>query len=331
VNRSVWRVSVPLATLVVVLAAPPGARADGPIDPARPAAAQIPFRGRLQVQWTDGAGAHTTELDVEASGAAIRLSGPDSVFATPGERMLLDASGWSLLGGGSSGLVQLPAAGDKYRFVRGPGPVVAGRPTTLVEVQASDGESDEWVCLDQATGLLLRRVQFDAGNPVRSVSFVSIDVGARPAVATPTARRVDRFKLLRRASMPAPFAAPASLAGGYRLVATLQRNGSVQAVYSDGIHSLSVFEQVGSLDTRRLPPAAQLVVLGPAHSRRYTWSGGELLTWQAGSTVYTVVGDGQTNDVVAAARSVPGPRALSVFQRVRRVSRQLLREVSGGR
>jgi anti-sigma factor RsiW len=154
----------------------------------------------------------------------------------------------------------------------------------------------------------------------RTVAFTTIPVAtgaARPAVRT--------------SGLVAPFLAPSQLAGGYGLVSVLRRNGTLQVLYSDGVHALLVFEEGGVLDKGGLRSAGQTVALGSVRGVSYSWPGGHVLTWQSGAATYTVVGDGSADDVLAAARSLPPARQLAVTQRVRLTSRRMLEELTGGR
>jgi hypothetical protein len=154
-------------------------------------------------------------------------------------------------------------------------------------------------------------------------------VGQAPRAPTRPARSTDvRPKSAPRAS--APYQAPAELDGGYERVQILQRKGSLQVVYSDGVHSLSVFEQPGKLDRSGLPPGGENVAVDGTKALRFVWAGGQVVLWQAGSAAYTVVGDGASEDVLTAARSVPRARALSTWQRVRETCGDIVRAVAGG-
>jgi hypothetical protein len=78
-----------------------------------------------------------------------------------------------------------------------------------------------------------------------------------------------------------------------------------------------------------MPPGGQLVALGAWTGVAYGWAGGRAVTWQRGGSVFTVAGDGPDADVMAAAGSLPGPRSMSMGQRVRRVCRGVVEAFSG--
>jgi hypothetical protein len=92
-------------------------------------------------------------------------------------------------------------------------------------------------------------------------------------------------------------------------------SGGLRIVYSDGVHGLSIFEQPGHLSGAK---------------GSYQWAGGEVVTWQSGPTVITAIGDGPSDDVRVAARSIPQPRSLSLLGHLRSWSREVVDTLSGG-
>ena len=103
------------------------------------------------------------------------------------------------------------------------------------------------------------------------------------------------------ASLSSPALAPDRLAEGYARVGVYKRDGTVQVLYSDGMYDLSVFERRGALDRTDLGEAGAPVRVGKAAGWRYAWPGGQVVLWQAGETVYTVVSDAPLDQVLTAA------------------------------
>jgi sigma-E factor negative regulatory protein RseB len=323
-----------LTALVGVSTAPPTGRAagDSVLDQARLAAEVTPFEGTVLVQWVDSFGVHAMTLSVKDTAGAVQIEGQGhrAIVATSNERLVLEAGGWSLVAPGSpTAYGPEPALASKYQVRSSNGPLVADRPTTLVDIHTADGSSEERLFVDQGTGLLLRREQQEAGRTVRVVSFESIQIGPVAGLRTPSAQKDERPHQLAPNALPAPYRAPQTLASGYQRVGVLRSHGVVQVVYSDGLHSLSVFEQTGQLDVGDLPRPAEAVAMGRAKALRYSWPGGDVVTWQSGSATFTVVGDGPEPDVLAAARSLPRARSLSSLQRFRSACRRLVEELTG--
>jgi hypothetical protein len=301
-----------------------------PLDAARRAAERTQFRGTLSVQWTDQRGPHSAQLDVRGTGSAVYIDGPKAMVATSDQRLVLQSSGWSLVAAGDPSVMGLaPPMSGKYAISSEPGPLVAERPTVLVDIRTLLGTTDERLYLDDDTGLVLRREQLDNGEPVRVVTFLSIDISAGTYQPTPVVHHDNRPRRLQPLAMAAPYRAPSQLAAGYVLVGVLRRQGVVQAVYSDAVHTLSVFEQGGALNVGALPSPGQVVPLGSVRGVRYSWPGGQLVTWQSGPLMYTAVGDGPVSDILAAATSFPSARSLSAAQRIRLTCRRLLEDLTG--
>jgi hypothetical protein len=103
----------------------------------------------------------------------------------------------------------------------------------------------------------------------------------------------------------------------------------VQVVYSDGIYDLSIFEQRGRLGSKAVPKGGRPVRIGGSKGWHYTWPGGQVLLWQAGRTVYTVVGDAPYDDVLGAIRGVKGSSGPSVAYRFRQACRSLVGAFTG--
>jgi hypothetical protein len=164
---------------------------------------------------------------------------------------------------------------------------------------------------------------------VRVVSFESIEIGPISGLRPPRVQKDEQPHQLSPDHLGAPYRAPEALADGYRRVAVLREQAVVQAVYSDGLHSLSVFEQVGQLDEGDLPRPAEAVQVGSARGLRYSWPGGDVITWQSGPATYTVVSDGAETEMLAAAGSLPHAGSLSTGQRFLSTCRRLIEELTG--
>lgn len=326
------RVAAVLAGLALAGSAlPAGAGAgqggDGPVEDALEAARKVPFSARVEVSWVDDEGLHSAELGVRAVGGQVRIQGPGAAAVST---TVLRATGLATRGEPVAGGLLTPAVEDKYELLRRPGPVVAGRDTEEV-VLRSDGEIRERLAIDRTTGLVLQREVFgSAGRPVRVVRVLQLDtapvpespVGSGPAVA---------LRELQVSRLSKAYPAPPALAGGYRRLAAYRHERVVHLLYSDGLHGLSLFSQPGELSVRALPQGGSKVRVGSSGGVRYTWPGGEVLTWQAGPMVHTLVGDATTEELLAAARSLPRPGRASLLTRLRGTARLVGELVSGGR
>jgi sigma-E factor negative regulatory protein RseB len=187
---------------------------------------------------------------------------------------------------------------------------VLGRPATVVGV-GDDGQMIASLWIDDATGVLLDRDLYDNGTLVRSSRFESIEIGddmflshPPPEMAEPDGSDLP----MRYAGVLGDegWACPHSVGRGLTLTA-LGRVGTsgsvVEAVYSDGISSASVFEQRGVLDRSALAGYRQVVVSdAPVYVRNglpSTW------VWQSGDTVYTMLSDAPPAQAAAAVADLP--------------------------
>jgi hypothetical protein len=261
--------------------------------------AGLDFDGLVRFTWVDRSGVHTARVPVRGAGGLVTVGGAGGAQGVE----------WP------AGVGPLPSLSAKYRTSEVSGPVVAGRPTTTMQIRSSAG-STETLALDQATGLVLARVELDSGGSVvRSMQFESLTLrlshapGAPATSAQTTARPAP-------ARLSPEYSVPARLADGYLRVQTEVVSGGLRVVYSDGDHGLSVFEQPGHLT-------------GTKGSSQ--WVGGEVVTWQGGPTVFTVIGDGPSADVAAAARSIPTPHEEGLLGRLTSWSREVVDTLSGSR
>jgi hypothetical protein len=297
-------VSVAVMALLVAPVGPATA-VDDPLQDAREAASQLVFTATVTVQWADAAGTHTQTMLVESDRGRVRI----------------DYRPWT---SGPTDL-DLPPAGRKYDLRIGPGPLVAGRPTTMVELWSA-GVLRERLGVDQATGLVLLREQLGPeGLPVRVVTVQELEVSTvpgSPSIGTTTTTVV---------ALPRAYRAPVRLAGDYLQLAAFRHGSIVQTVYSDGLRAISVFAQPGTLDEGSLPRGGQVVRLGRRSGWSYAWPGGVAVTWETGGVVYTMIGDGPGEELVAAAASLPAPPEPSLLDRLKRSSRNMAELLTGRR
>jgi negative regulator of sigma E activity len=145
--------------------------------------------------------------------------------------------------------------------------------------------------VDDASGLLLaREVVGPRGKVERSVRFTAIAVGGPAAlVATPPHDvRTPDAEHLR--SVPDGYHAPRT-AAGFELVTRSRHPDGVLLFYSDGVFTMSVFEQRGDLDWDALPAGGARSSLADTRTRTYREPGVDVAVWERDGTVYTCVTD----------------------------------------
>jgi len=223
-----------------------------------------------------------------------------------------------------------------YRLTGWSGAQVAGRSATLVEAARQGQRAARW-WVDDATGLVLARQTFDpGGQELSAVAFTTIQVSQAAAVlehppAQLVASTMDTVLTLSHAPDLARqgWVCHDQLAG---LALVRLRTDSASAaealhlVYSDGLATVSVFEQRGRLVS---PPAGSSwdTALG-AHTAE---GAARLATWQSGTAVLTVVTDGPPSLLAAAVRSLPHDAApeRTTMGRIREGWGKLLADTKG--
>jgi hypothetical protein len=319
---------IPVVVIAVTMTLAPSAGASGgPLDEARRAAERASFNGRLAVSWVDGSARHQTSVTMRCDHGAITIDGPVPIVKTLGSHLVRLSGGWTDLA--PAGTVRQPATG-KYTVRRASAPaLVAGRPTDALEIFHGT-RLRERMAIDHELGVVLRREQVgDRGEVVRRVEFTSFEPTPGATGGRVPKRYAAESSSVMGTRVPAPYRAPASLAGGYQRVGVYRRGAVVHVVYGDGVYGLSVFEQPGRLDWDQLPATGRAPTVHGRRARSYVWPGGRLLTWEAGGSTFTVVGDGPAREVLAAAASLRGAPPLSAGQRLRQTARELVETLSG--
>ena len=298
---------------------------EDPLEQARAAAGSQSFTGVVSLSWREGGATHSEDLFVRAVAGSIEVRGDTTVMAE-GDRARFvrrAGDGWDQLWSGALPSTDRPVLAPKYELVPAGALEVARRPTRVYEVREGP-RARERLYLDTETNLLLRREQLDErGLTRRAVGFATftLDPGT-PAPRRPTVLEDRTSNHVSPAGLSFPV--PASLASGYRRMATYREHGVVHALYSDGLYDLSLFGQRGRLQRRDLP-AARKVSVGAKDAWTYAYAGGNILIWQAGRTVLTAVSDAPVDQLVEVARSLaPADRSPSLLDRLRRASRAVV-------
>ena len=112
----------------------------------------------------------------------------------------------------------------------------------------------------------------------------------------------------------APFRAPGAAGDRFQLVGRYhEAHDTLHLFYSDGLFSVSVFEQKGDLDPTGLPAGAEPRTVDGRDVRQYRTPGGVVIVWQSDDVVYTTVSDApvdQIDHVLADFGPSPSPNAL---------------------
>jgi negative regulator of sigma E activity len=199
-----------------------------------------------------------------------------------------------------------------YQLSATSGASVAGRSATLVTA-TRDGSYPAaarwWV--DDATGIVLWQETYDENGSVDlSYGFTSVSVSRRDSILAhlPPRLAVPRTNTSLTISSAAELGAsgwssPRKLAGLSLVKLRSDRADNPDAlhlIYSDGLTTVSVFEQRGQLTIA--PQNSQWDASMAAHVRR---GASDVATWQSGDLVFTVVTDGTEGALAEVVGSLP--------------------------
>ena len=302
-----------LATFAIVgaaTAAPAQPSGDGErlLHDAQTANAHQSYAGVLRVDWNDKGGQHHTEAFTHVVDGEVEVGGGNRRILSEGDQRWVGAPGaWALVVGSDSTAAPPPSADASWDLRTGPGPTVAGRATTaVVAADPSSAMPRARFFIDAATGTLLRRDVLDSrARLVRDVSFEAfLPLGATVSPVHPQTARSEAPVTLR--SVPSGYEAPSSIGRGYRLLGRYrQPDGTIQLYYGDGIFTLSLFEQQGTIDWGSLPTGTSLSMNGN-QTRVYETATSSVAVWGDHGLIVTAVSDAAPDDVLRAERSITG-------------------------
>lgn len=200
----------------------------------------------------------------------------------------------------------VPALAAHHQLVTGDGPVVAGRPSHVVEAREASGALAARWWVDRDTGLLLWSQGYADGRLVQSAGFESLSIGATggdghvaPRLLGASAALALGADPVGRGPEPVSCACPARV-GGLALLSRHVADGAVHLAYGDGVSTISVVELRGALD--RAPAG---MVWDPTLRAYRSQDLPTMLVWQSGDRVLAVVTDGAADGAEAAVRDLP--------------------------
>lgn len=285
------------------------ARAVQSLHRAATAPTRLAYSGVRRVTWFGSTGETSVTLEVDHAprqGTSFAVtSDPDSATTFIAASEVASNGG---LGGEPSDL--LVSAYDVSIVGRD---IVDGRAATVVAA-GQDGEARARFWIDDETGMLLKRELYDDGRLVRISSLTDLTTDPSgfishlpPELEAPAATRLS--------TQYAPtlnddgWACPQALPGDFdlTLLHSLEGRGDiVHAAYSDGLSTVSVFEQRGELDTSALSGYRHVASDG---SSMWIQEGlPTVVMWQSDDTVYTLLSDAlpsTTAELVAALPHEP--------------------------
>ena len=270
---------------------------------------RVAYAGEQFVSAWSASGTSSTLVDVSnipQTGTAMRVRGSGD---GPSSAVFAQSAGDDLGVGLRTQTVRILV--ENYSVKYAGTATTAGRRAHVVKMYAAKGVPAATFWIDKRSGVLLRREVFDAeGRTVRASAFVDIEVGRRslpdhlpPMLATTTAQTLDEAQVAQLRSTG--WDCPQQLAEAMTLfdVRSFDANGStgLHLTYSDGLSTVSVFQQRGTLDSSGLVGYDPVKFGGAVVHVRAGIP--EQVMWSAGGIVYTVLADAPSqtvNQVVAA-------------------------------
>jgi sigma-E factor negative regulatory protein RseB len=284
------------------------------VEQTRTAASAHDFSGSVAVSWVDARGSRQQAVvDVVATAGDIEIvAGGRSVYEQNGDTYVTGDGGWRSVLTTPDASGSQPAPGQSWALRASTGPLVAGRPTTLVEAVRRSGSVAARLYLDQATGLLLRREVLDEHAQVlRSMTFVSFVLGRPPGTPSVAPSGVAPAHSSSMREVPSGYRAPARAGTGYVLLdRARQPDGTVTLTYSDGLFQMSIFERRGVLDWGAMPAGGTTSEVAGTTVRRFREPGVDVVIWSRDGLVFTGVSDAPPDALDAVVRSFQGGRGV---------------------
>lgn len=184
----------------------------------------------------------------------------------------------------------------------------------------------ERLFVDDETGLVVRRETYDtAGVPVRVTALTDlrmsdVDMETVQAPGDPALGTRERLSPAQVRELAGHgWEVPTTVGDGFDLRAGfgVADGAAVQLVYSDGLYTLSVFEQPGRVDADALDGAVRVEHDGiPV----YRWPGAEpeRMVWNGDGHTFTAVTDAPADVLMGAVADLPHDRAPGMPTRIRR-------------
>ncbi|HEX6338905.1 MAG TPA: sigma-E factor regulatory protein RseB domain-containing protein [Jiangellaceae bacterium] len=280
-------------------------------------------------------------LDRSRSTSAIvqlrHSDGTTMLAVDHGERAVMvpeQAGSWLAGDGGPIGLLVKAYEVEFLGHAR-----IAGRPADIVGARRPDGSLAARLWLDSEYALALRREVYDeAGHAVSASAFVEIDialaesrfVGVAPRTTAARAGLAPSVSGLSHADLAAMRAdgwrCPSELAGNLMLYEATRHGGAVQLSYSDGVATVSVFEQYGRLDPDSLDGFDRtahgdgVVYTSAGPPSQFVWATDD-------GRVITVVADGSLEGVESVLEEYPPGEvgtSSGLIQRIGRGAKKLV-------
>ncbi len=330
----------------IAVVGPPSAQPDRLSAQHAATAGELPFWGALaaetgaasntaaaMIQRGATASASVTYVGVEVASAAEDASRSTRVSEISHPALDSTASSSGINSGIESGIDAVTLLRRSYTLVPEGTEPIAGRAADRVAAYTPAGVLAARYWFDRASGLpLAREVRDRAGRSLTERTFTSVAIGdpsllprhlpvATTAGWTESATGAEPASLESQGwKCPETVASASGLTALDAMVVDTAHGPILQVVYTDGLRSLSLFEQRARLSERALEGFVASEVAG--HRVHRAQGATDTVTWASGSLVFTVVADADLVDVDAVVAALPhdpvdpGSRSLRGLVRV---------------
>jgi hypothetical protein len=292
---------------------------------------ELPHSGRLTVASFSTGGPQVTQVEVtrtvDGGLRLVRAGGWELGHA--GEHAFLKRPGTLLrLGGTERVPFDVALLRAKYDVrLHGQRTLDTGIATELRCYERDTGVLREVLYVDDATELIVRRETYARdGAPVRVVAFTGVEV-VETAVQVP---HPDGLDVEDHALTPAEtsasrergFVVAEELPGGYRLRGHQEVTGArvptLHLVYSDGLYTLSLFEQQGRLSMEAVRRAERLTTTNGGAVWRWPGFEPRRVVWTGEGLTFTALTDAPTDELLHVVAGLPADGPPSTMDRVAR-------------
>jgi hypothetical protein len=284
----------------MLLTAIPIAIADDDLADYLQDAADAPFHGMGVVVCTWGTESAGATYEVTRSDGMSMVHGPN------GELMAIGATTATRSGADWYGLeVEEWAAwslSDRYRLSEPQPTFRLGRRAVAVTVMEGEIRRANLIIDEESTVPLITEILDGDGNVFRMA--VLIDFAPGPQPMPDDMPEMHEMTMVARA--PAPGRIPTDLAGYARADTYRGEEGTLQAFYTDGLFSFSLFETERTRRLGAFEDASRFVVAGNEYRRIVTPS--EVwVQWNAPDYSYVLVGDLPPDHIAEVLQELPAP------------------------
>lgn len=278
----------------------------------------VAFEGTLTVVGVEGPNVFQIDVDAESDGTRTVNSGSWLFGRGSGEAWASSDGGESMeASADATPDVDMDALLDKYALhVAGVRQLPTGPAHVIVVTEQDTGVEREWLSIDDASGMLVRRETFDDdGAALRLVAFETLQTSGLLRVEQPAASALAEVPTTWHGRQ-----VEGTLPGQFVLREVTRRDGedsTLGLLYGDGLYRLSIYDQPGALDPSQLAGARLERWDG---IDLYRWPGAEpqRLVWSGAGHTYTAITDAPMDAILPALSQFPTDPVGGLLERMRR-------------